>query len=375
MKHENNKRPVKCPPSTPTCANCEPPKHPCPQGVIANCCTGAGATTGRIIPPALLPPEEPISLVCTTLDTTCLCKPIIKIGFVCDVSFAFFSAVPVSLNFLLKKSCNNGQEVMCGTWTLTTTQVLSRFATDSFEFAFCDRNPCPGCCTYAVEVIVETAAGASLATYISAPTIKAIATETCNAQNVNYSLETPLCGVTRETYGHQTVNCPPASTVYADCEPKHPCPQGVIFNCGTGTDIQTTNVCPTTPLSLVCVPIDTTCLCRPLVTLDFSTVIAATIPVGNTVTLIFQVKKSCDNGQEIKCGSWTFERNVPSVNLLRSNTFRFTFCDCNPCPGCCTYSVELVFCRTFGPDVPFTGNFSINAATASVLAVDTCPQS
>ena len=377
MTREDYKRPVKCPPSAPTCASCNSPKHPCPQNAVFNCCTGAGINTGRIEPPFLLPPEKPIPLACATLDTTCLCKPIVKVTFSCKVNFILSSLGDIVLSFQLEKSCDNGQDVICGTWTLTRDSLFSTSSNDSFEFAFCDCNPCPSCCTYSVKAILDAETGATASIAIDAPTIKAIAMETCKIQKAASSPNTSLYETVTGTYGYQEVKCQPAAPVCANCEPKHPCPQGVIFNCCTGAGLQTTSVCPDTPRSLVCVTIDTTCLCRPLIALDFSAIIAAAVPDANTITLIFQVKKSCDNGQKIDCGSWTFERTFPREDLTTSDSLRFTFCDCNPCPSCCTYSVELASCNAaeFGNGGTFSGSFSINAPTAAILAVDICPQS
>ena len=377
MIRENDRKPKKCPPSAPACANCEPPKHPCPKGVIVNCCTGAGVNTGIIAVPDLPPPETPISLVCAAVDTTCLCKPIVKVEFNCNICFSNISLSPVSLVFQLKKSCDNGQDIICDNRTMARNVDLSNSPNDSFAFTFCDCNPCPGCCTYSVELIsFEVPFGESTVTiFIGSPTIKTIAIETCNTQNIDCSSDISLYSAATGTHVHQNAKCPAAAPVCADCEPRHPCPQGILFNCCTGAGLQTTNLCPATPLPLVCTTIDTTCLCRPLIALDFSTIITAAIPLDSLITLIFQVRKSCANEQDVVCGNWTFAR-VTTDDLILSDSFRFTFCDCNPCPGCCTYTVELLSCRTIGVFFnPFAGTFSINAPTASILAVDTCPQS
>ncbi len=373
------KKAVKCPANAPICADCGPPKHPCPQGIIINCCTGTGVNTGFIVPPLIPPPEVPVPLVCTTLDTTCLCRPVVKIEFDCNVFFTVSEAAETALILQLKKSCNNGQEIVCGTWSVTRNNVLGSASSDSFAFAFCDSNPCPGCCTYVVEIIsFEVEEDDQARIFINAPTLKGIAMETCGVPAGNGSPDTSLYKKkVTEAYGNQEMRCPPAAPVCADCEPKHPCPQGAIFNCCTGSDIPNTSVCPTVSRPLVCVTIDTTCLCRPLVTLDFSAVIAATNDSLTFTTLIFQLKKSCENGQEIECGSWTFERsvNVPSGPLINNDSFRFTFCDCNPCPDCCTYSVTLASCTLAAVNGGQARNFSIHAPTAAVLAVDTCPPS
>ena len=347
-------KPVKCPPAAPICADCGSPKHPCPQGVIFNCCTGAGLSPvviGTVIGLSL---DTPVSLVCAALDTTCLCKPMVKVRFNCVVS-NFFQAKSggTSLTFQLKKSCDNGQEVVCGTWTMTRPMLLGVSSSDNetFGFTFCDCSPCPGCCTYFVELISAESIGARIS--IQAPTIKLVATDTCTDRKSDYFRDVLSC---------------------AGGECGHPCPQGVIFNCCTGAGIQPASICPALPRSLVCVPIDTTCLCKPLVVLDFSAVITGTGLNAQFLILTFQVKKICDNGQEIDCGSWSAAKFSP-VDITLSDSFRFTFCDCSPCPACCTYAIELVSCNVAGfAPAGAEGNFSISAPTASVLAVDTCPQ-
>lgn len=354
-------RPVACPPSAPTCADCQPAKHPYPQNIIFNCCTGAGVNAGVIALPNISPPQ-PAPLVCTALDTTCLCRPIVNVEFDCNIGIVFIEAfdAQVSLTFELKKSCDNGQEVVCGTWVFTKNNLFIS-SIDSFAFRFCDSNPCPSCCTYTVEVSFEVTDLDALTISVNAPTLKATAAE--------------FCGVSTNTFTRRELKYPSAAPVCADCEPQHPCPQSAIFHCCTGTGISNTGICPPTPLSLVSVTVDTTCLCSPLVVLDFSTVINSVKVDGNITKLIFQVKKSCDNRQEVECGSWTFEKFIGQSSITTSDTFRFTFCDCNPCRGCCTYSVELASCNASTiDDAPFEGSFSIETPAAAVLAVDTCPQ-
>ena len=344
------KKSIKYPPGTAVCIDCGPPKNPCPQDVVLNCCTGAGLNPIPVSSDT--PPELPVSLVCAALDTTCLCKPVVSVEFNCIVNTDLFAFAEILLTFQLKKSCDNGQDVVCGSWTMRRDNnfVINN---DSFKFAFCDTTPCSGCCTYAVELISADLPQGFVILGIHAPTIKTVAAEAC---------------------ADRKADCFHAVSPCAHCVPTHPCPQGVIFNCCTGASIQNTSVCPAVPRSLVSVAIDTTCLCKPLVVLDFGAIIAATVPPGIPVpiALVFQVKKSCVNGQEIDCGTWSF-LTATNTTLTTSDSFRFTFCDCSPCPACCTYCVELVSCIT-SEGTPFAGNFSINAPTASVLAVDTCPQ-
>lgn len=186
------------------------------------------------------------------------------------------------------------------------------------------------------------------------------------------------------------VSCPSPAPICADCVPKHPCPQNAVFSCCTGAGLQDIRACPTTPLSLVCATIDTTCLCKPYVQLDYSAMITTEIMVdvgpslidgGVTFVLTFQVKKRCDNGQSIECGNWTFTKSISSgtntiVALTTGDAFKFRFCDCNPCPACCIYSVDLVSCEVseFGDVDSSMIRFGISAPTVTLLATDTCPQ-
>lgn len=372
------KKPVKCPPAGPVCADCEPPKHPCPQNVILNCCTGTGLAPTIIQPPQLIL-NTPISLVCTALDTTCLCKPMVKVEFNCIIINSVGDFLPESLVFRLKKSCDNGQEVECGIWA-HSRNASANLDERSFRFVFCDCSPCPGCCTYSVELVDIILPQEQVTIGINGPTLKVTAIETCDDRKIGCPSAAPLCAESGRTYAGRKMEVHSAAPVCADCEPKHPCPQGVIFNCCTGAGIQNTGACPPTPRSLLCVTIDTTCLCRPRVVLDFSAIIAAAIPPNESLILTFQVKKSCDNGQEIQCGSWsTLISRALGIELgpTTSDSFSFTFCDCNPCSACCTYAVELVFCAAFNaddPTQPFSGSFSIDAPTAVVTAFDACPQ-
>lgn len=363
---------IKCPPAAPVCADCDP-KHPCPQGVIFNCCTGAGLGTLVLLEP-VLDIDIPVSVVCAAIDTTCLCKPVVNVRFDCIVTNSIFAGgqtgIVGTLTFRLKKSCDSGQEIECGTWMYTRDNNFL-FENTSFGFAFCDCNPCPGCCTYAVELVSVNDEGAANVTLaIQGPTLQVEAVEACGDARGGCASVPSFCAAAG-TIERPKGKCPPAAPVCADCRPKHPCPQGAVFNCCTGAGIPTTSACPSIPRSLVCVTVDTTCLCKPLVVLDFSAVIGSVFQLqGELLGLVFQVKKTCDDGQEIVCGNWSFTINVIQA-LTRSDSFKFTFCDCNPCPGCCTYSVELVSCSIANPVFQ---RFSIEAPTAAVIAVDTCPQ-
>ncbi|MBM7871747.1 hypothetical protein JOC70_003257 [Clostridium pascui] len=142
---------------------------------------------------------------------------------------------------------------------------------------------------------------------------------------------------------------------YRHCCPKNPCPYPILFECacGTGARIERTVVAPngdtgTTnffyPRSLGCITIDTTCLKNPVVKFDFCSIIHyftdgdTTVPVR----LVFGLFKTCDEGQEVPCGTWDFTVALDSSDEQITTSFNFCHCECNSCPGCCKYSVRLV---------------------------------
>lgn len=368
------KKPVKCPPAASARADWGAPNQPCPQSVIVNCCTGTGLTPFVLQSP-ILSLDAPVSMVYAALDTTCQRKPMVNVAFDCMIAHSADSpGTAVSLVFRLKRYCEDGQEVECGTWAHTRSQTAG-FDEGSFGFAICEQNLRPDCCRYAVElinIILEEGMNATIA--ISVPALKIVAAEMCGGGKTDGLPDVDFCAETVGTYGERKAKCHTAVPVCAECEPKRPNPQGTVFHCCTGADLHATNTCPAIPRSLACVTLDTMCLCRPLAVLAFSAVITAAVPLNESLILAFQVKKSCNNGQGISCGTWSTSLNSVTGSesgLTERNVFTFTFCDCLPGSDCCTYTVELL------PDTvsdPFTGSFSIATPTVAVMAVDACPR-
>lgn len=148
---------------------------------------------------------------------------------------------------------------------------------------------------------------------------------------------------------------------FAHCCPKNPCPYPILFECAQGSCAEITKTVSGgqgqgqgnnnvlinnfSPRSLGCVTIDTTCLKNPVVKFDFCSIIKL-ISGGDTteepVTLTFELCKTCDEGHEICCGSWTFVGGFDEQNEQLTTSFCFSHCECNSCPGCCTYTVKLI---------------------------------
>lgn len=123
--------------------------------------------------------------------------------------------------------------------------------------------------------------------------------------------------------------------------PKHPQPHGVLLFCGEGKNIDKRNV-PTgeldPPIRLARISVDTTCLCRPIVIINFSTIIEVE-PNGGEVELKIALKRNCNGFCEIlETYELEFEGDVEVL------PFSFTFCDqdFNCQRGCCVYTVEII---------------------------------
>jgi hypothetical protein len=107
------------------------------------------------------------------------------------------------------------------------------------------------------------------------------------------------------------------------------------------------------------VVLDTSDLKDPTVKIDFSSLISfKTYPYGGGffLRLAFKLSKICDGGSPVPLGIWTFEKAAEEYlgtdpaavqvdgnsSVQETDSFCFTWCQCEGCPGCCNYIVELV---------------------------------
>jgi hypothetical protein len=145
---------------------------------------------------------------------------------------------------------------------------------------------------------------------------------------------------------------------------KHPEPGKALLNCSTGGvgPLPIISTVLARPIPVVSVTLDTTKVCSPVVLLTFTGQV--NLPIGVLVTLNFVINRSCDGGapQQIG-GTYTF---ATLVDILEAESFAFQFCDHDPCPGCCTYTVELSTTSL----VNITPGVTITNATLSALAVE-----
>ncbi len=181
---------------------------------------------------------------------------------------------------------------------------------------------------------------------------------------------------------------------YADPEPEredrkpHPHPKhqtATILRCGTSVG--------STPLScngpildgagwyptvLATVALDTRQLIDPTIKIDFSSLISfKTLDSDNYfLRLVFKLSKVCC-GSPIPLGTWAFEkiqREDEGVELIgdfvqETGSFCFSWCECEDCPDCCRYIVEIVAEQCSNIDFVAVNSISLTALAVGLKKV------
>ena len=115
------------------------------------------------------------------------------------------------------------------------------------------------------------------------------------------------------------------------------------------------------PLNVVSTTIDTRGMGQTNNLLNFSSII--NLPLGISVTLNFQIRRSINGGAPIGVGAtYTFST---IVDVLEAEAFSFQFFDADVEPGFYTYAVDL----STNSFIDVTPGCSVNNAVLSVLAV------
>jgi len=135
--------------------------------------------------------------------------------------------------------------------------------------------------------------------------------------------------------------------------PKHPEPKKILLECGCHPQDAIFETCDGWDkheqfFVLDTVNIDTTCLCRPLVKIEFSSLVffkAKTkfCPKKEIkIELLFELVKACKGEKEV-LQSWKYLRKFETeyddkLEVEFSEPFTVTFCD-RVCPDCCEYKI------------------------------------
>ena len=168
----------------------------------------------------------------------------------------------------------------------------------------------------------------------------------------------------------------------AHCCPGHPLATKSILACGQGSGFSIpipSALNPTfNPIPVASATIDTTCLCDPKVKIDFNSIInyraliSAVGTLGSPLTITFQLSKTCCDGSKISLGSWDYSYATVALATNITNSFGFSYCECNPCPGCCVYTVDIVRATggiiTGAAGLTLTENISIRSSILTIIA-------
>jgi hypothetical protein len=133
---------------------------------------------------------------------------------------------------------------------------------------------------------------------------------------------------------------------------QHPKPKKIFLECGFNPqdavfDIDYKHVKCDQAFVLDRVIVDTTCLFRPFVKIEFSSLIVFEAEGEGycekeiEAELLFELERNCNGHKEI-VQSWLYKKEVEvkteKLELEISEPFTVTFCD-RTCPGCCEYKM------------------------------------
>lgn len=137
--------------------------------------------------------------------------------------------------------------------------------------------------------------------------------------------------------------------------PKHPKPKEILLECGISPQDAIFDPRQTEPETVVLdrVLVDTTCLCRPVVKIEFSSLIFFDVALESPpqrhfeIILTFKLVRKC-HGSEDKLREWTFRKIIEFVpnegkiikEWKEEIPFTVTYCD-KVCPDCCTYEMKV----------------------------------
>ncbi len=184
--------------------------------------------------------------------------------------------------------------------------------------------------------------------------------------------------------------CIPPIDGNSDCchFPKHPKPQGILLECGSNPQDAIFNPEQAEPETKVLdrVLVDTSCLCRPVVKIEFSSLVffdvAKETPERQRsfkLILTFELVRKCNGNKDI-LKTWTFRRIVEFIpgegkiieDWKEETPFTVTFCD-RVCPECCVYEMRVTSTRINDPSTPpdFEG-VRVTLPNISALAQGIC---
>ncbi len=283
-------------------------KHPKPKKILLECGDGTGSKTFTS------KDDETFQIAYVTIDNTFLEKPQILIKFSSIVKMErFVDGGSVSLRYELIKIEEYKEPEILGSWIFEEINVETNefeVAEEAFSFIFCDSDTGSKCCDYLVKVTPIEIEGARAR--VSNGRMAALAQASCNCGKEEYEVESSKA-------------------------------ENILLNCGSGNGSiilrEEDEIEP--PFVIAHVTLDNTCLNKSKALIEFSSIINLDNEVRD-VRLQFELIRTCDNGNEVSLGTWTFERTGITNGTELEKAFDFVFCECDASSGCCEYFVKVI---------------------------------
>ncbi|WP_105613966.1 DUF4489 domain-containing protein [Vallitalea okinawensis] len=252
-----------------------------------------------------------------SVDVTGLMKPKILIEFSSIIKLAE-DIEDVILRFDLLRGCDEGEPVLRGSWIFeaTDSDILVNRA---FSFIYCDIEDISDCCDYFVRVTpLDISEGGGVDDDVT-------------------------------VYSARMIAVIQSSNVYPTKDPLLKCTQSknLLLACGTSTGSRTFTSQSDQTFQLANVSVDTSCLCKPIVNIQFSSLVSYQLvgageDLEASIQLRYELFRKCENKRTTSLGVWEFERTENGAeNIAGTETFDFVYCDRSVDPGCCDYFVTV----------------------------------
>ena len=126
---------------------------------ILSCNTGSEISIP--IPSRINPTFNPIPIVTSKLDSSCLCSPTISIHFNANINYKVTPSSsllndPFIITFQLSKICNNTSKIILSSFNYSYGTTSTTNITNSFAFNYCEKNTFPISSVYLIEIIRVT---------------------------------------------------------------------------------------------------------------------------------------------------------------------------------------------------------------------------
>jgi len=265
-----------------------------------------------------------VDIARVVIDATCLNKPKILIEFssIINLSVGIDDAI---LRFELFRVCGDSEPVSRGTWIFEMTNT-DGLISKSFSFIFCECETLSKYYEYFFKV---------------APIrIDEDIDESVIVSNVWMAA---LAQSSKETLNYDDYKTSNEQSNYNNCRSLGTKPKEILLECGSGTGSSTFTSSSEVPFQLAHVTIDTTEFCRPIVNIQFSSIVSYQVLVNNSsLHLRYELFRTCDNKIPISLGLWEFQiNNSQDEPKKATESFDFMFCDCITCPDCFDYLVMV----------------------------------